>query len=54
VQLFRFSRSIYGGDDVIIGANYDLLVWFVAAGAMVIVAHALYKAITRTNSHASR
>jgi hypothetical protein len=53
VQLFRVSRSIYGGNDMIIGANYDLLVWFVAAGAMVIVAHALYKAFTKTNSHAS-
>lgn len=53
MELFRFSRSIYGGSDVIIGANYDLLVWFVAAGAMVIVAHALYKAFTKTNTHAS-
>jgi hypothetical protein len=51
VQLFRFSRSIYGGSDIIIGANYDLLVWFVAAGAMAIVAHALYKAFTK--NHAS-
>ena len=51
MQLFRFSRSIYGGSDVIIGANYDLLVWFVAAGAMVIVVHALYKAFTK--NHAS-
>jgi hypothetical protein len=52
VQLFRVSRSIYGGSDVIIGANYDLLVWFVVAGAMIIVAHALYKAFTKTNTHA--
>jgi hypothetical protein len=51
VELFRFSRSIYGGSDVIIGANYDLLVWFVAAGAMVILIHALYKAFTK--NHAS-
>jgi hypothetical protein len=49
VQLFRFSRSIYGGSDVIIGANYDLLVWFAAAGALVILAHALYKAFTKTS-----
>jgi len=52
VQLFRFSRSIYGGSDVIIGANYDLLVWFVAAGALVIVVHAVYKVFTKTDSHA--
>jgi hypothetical protein len=53
VHLFRFSRSIYGGSDVIIGANYGLLVWFVAAGAVVIILHALYKAFTKTNNHAS-
>jgi hypothetical protein len=53
VHLFRFSRSIYGGSDVIIGANYDLLVWFVAAGAVVIIVHALYKAFTKTNNRAS-
>lgn len=53
MHLFRFSRSIYGGSDVIIGANYDLLVWFVAAGAVVIIVHALYKAFTKTNNHAS-
>ena len=51
MQLFRFSRSIYGGSDVIIGANYDLLVWFVVAGALVIAGHALYKAFTK--NHAS-
>lgn len=53
MHLFRFSRSIYGGSDVIIGANYGLLVWFVAAGAVVIILHALYKAFTKTNNHAS-
>lgn len=53
MHLFRVSRSIYGGSDVIIGANYGLLVWFVAAGAVVIILHALYKAFTKTNNHAS-
>jgi len=53
VQLFRVSSSIYGGSDIIVGANYDLLVWFVAAGAMAIVVHALYKVFTKTNNNAS-
>jgi hypothetical protein len=44
MQLFRYSTSIYGGSDVLIGASWDLLKWFVAAGAAFIVAHALVKA----------
>jgi hypothetical protein len=44
MQLFRYSTSIYGGSDVLIGASWDLLKWFVAAGAAFIVAHAVVKA----------
>jgi hypothetical protein len=44
MQLFRYSSSIYGGSDVLIGASWDLLKWFVAAGAAFIVVHAVVKA----------
>ena len=46
MQLFRYSTSIYGGSDVLIGASWDLLPWFVAAGAVVIVLHAAFRAVT--------
>lgn len=46
MQLFRYSTSIYGGGDVLIGASWDLLPWFVVAGAVFIVAHAVFKAVT--------
>ncbi|HLK80610.1 MAG TPA: hypothetical protein VKT99_03820 [Xanthobacteraceae bacterium] len=46
MQLFRYSTSIYGGSDVLIGASWDLLPWFVLAGAVVIVLHAVFKAAT--------
>jgi len=46
MQLFRYSTSIYGGSDVLIGASWDLLKWFVLAGAAAIVLHAAIKAVT--------
>jgi hypothetical protein len=46
MQLFRYSTSIYGGSDTVIGASWDLLPWFIAAGAAFIVAHAVARAIT--------
>ena len=46
MQLFRYSSSIYGGSDVLIGASWDLLKWFVVAGAVIIVLHAVAKAVT--------
>ena len=45
MELFRYSTSIYGGSDVLIGASWNLLPWFVAAGAAFIVLHALLKAV---------
>ena len=44
MQLFRYSTSIYGGSDVLIGASWDLLKWFVVAGTVGIVLHAAVKA----------
>ena len=46
MPLFRYSTSIYGGSDVLIGASWDLLKWFVFAGAVAIVLHAAIKAAT--------
>jgi hypothetical protein len=45
VELFRYSSSIYGGSDTLIGASWDLLPWFVGAGAAFVIVHAAAKAI---------
>jgi hypothetical protein len=45
VQLFRHATSIYGDSDVIIGASWDLLPWFVAVGLAFIIVHAVVKAL---------
>jgi hypothetical protein len=45
MHLFRFATSIYGDSDVVIGASWDLLPWFVGVGAAVILVHALVKAV---------
>ena len=37
MELFRYATSIYGDSKVVIGASWDLLPWFVAAGAAFIV-----------------
>jgi len=42
MELFRVQRSIYG-QQILVGASWDLLPWFFAAGVAFIVAHALYK-----------
>jgi hypothetical protein len=47
MQVFRYSRSIYGGQEQLIGASWDLLPWFVAAGAAFIVLHAVIIAIVK-------
>jgi hypothetical protein len=45
MHLFRFATSIYGDSDVVIGASWDLLPWFIAAGAAFILMHAAVKAV---------
>jgi hypothetical protein len=47
MQFFRYSKSIYGGQEQLIGASWDLLPWFVAAGAAVIVMHAIVIAFVK-------
>jgi hypothetical protein len=48
--LFRHASDVYG-QTVLVGASWDLLWWFVGAGAAFIVAHAAVKALagSRTN-----
>jgi hypothetical protein len=45
MHLFRFATSIYGDSDVVIGASWDLLPWFVAAAGAFILVHAVVKAV---------
>jgi hypothetical protein len=47
MELFRYSRSIYGGSDQLIGASWDLLPVFVGAAAAFIVLHAVLSALAR-------
>jgi hypothetical protein len=53
MRLFRYATSIYGDSNVVIGASWDLLPWFVAAGAAFIIAHAVAKAVAGRRRHAS-
>ena len=51
MQLFRHATSIYGDSDVIIGASWDLLPWFVAVGLAFIIVHAVVKALAGRRHH---
>jgi hypothetical protein len=52
MRLFRVTSSVYGGSDVIIGASWDLLPWFVAAGGAIIALHIAVKAIVGARGRA--
>jgi hypothetical protein len=52
MQLFRYATSLYGDSNVVIGAAWDLLPWFVAAGAAFIIVHAVVKAVAGRRHHA--
>ena len=43
MPLFRYATSVYG-QSVLVGASWDLIWWFVGAGAAFIVVHAAVKA----------
>jgi hypothetical protein len=47
MELLRYARSVWG-QQTLIGASWDPLWVFVAAGAAFIVVHALYKAVAGT------
>jgi hypothetical protein len=53
MELFRYSRSIYGGSDQLIGASWDLLPWFVGAAVLFIVVHAILSALAKRRAHRS-
>jgi hypothetical protein len=50
--LFRYATSVYG-QTVLVGASWELLWWFVAAGAAFIVVHAAVKALGRSRTDLS-
>jgi hypothetical protein len=50
VELFRYATSVYG-TRVLLGASFDLLQWFVAAGAAAILAHAIFKFIVQSSQN---
>lgn len=54
MELFRYSRSIYGGHDQLIGASWDLLPWFVGAAFAFIILHAVLTALAKRRGHGSR
>ena len=45
MQLLRYATSVYG-QTVLVGASWDLIWWFVGAGAAFIVVHAVVKTVT--------
>lgn len=42
MELFRYATSAYGQREII-GGSFDLIQYFVAAGVMAILVHAIFK-----------
>jgi hypothetical protein len=53
-DFFRYSKSIYGGQEQLIGASWDLLPWFVGAGLAFILLHAVVVALAKARSRRIR
>jgi hypothetical protein len=53
MQWFRYTRSVYGQEQLV-GASFDLLPWFVAAGAAFIVLHAIVAALAKARTRGLR
>jgi hypothetical protein len=47
-DMFRYSKSIYGGQEQLIGASWDLIPWFAAAGLAFVVIHLIAAAMSRS------
>lgn len=47
MELFRVARNPWG-QETLIGVSWDLLWWFIGAGAAFIVVHALWVGISRS------
>ena len=52
MPLFRYATSVYG-QTVLVGASWDLIWWFVGAGAAFIAVHAAAKALLGSRANAS-
>lgn len=46
MDLFRYATNAYG-QEVLLGASWDLLWWFIGAGGAFIVLHIIYAAVRR-------
>ena len=46
--LFRYTKSIYGGQEQLVGASWDLLPWFIGAALAFTVLHAVIVALANT------
>jgi len=53
MELFRYSRSIYGGQNQLIGASWDLLPWFVGAAVAFIILHAVLTGLAKHRGRGS-
>jgi len=53
MQLFRYTKSVYGGQEQLIGASWDLLPWFVAAGAAFIIVHVIVMTLANARGRES-
>jgi hypothetical protein len=51
--VFRYASDVYG-QTVLVGASWDLIWWFVGAGAAFIVLHALISAVVRPQDRVRR
>jgi hypothetical protein len=47
--VFRYASDVYG-QTVLVGASWDLIWWFLGAGAAFIVLHALIAAVARPHA----
>ena len=54
MQLFRYTKSIYGGQEQMVGASWDLLPWFVGVALTFIVLHAVVVALAKARRGSSR
>ena len=50
--MFRYSKSIYGGQEQLIGASWDLIPWFAAAGVAFVAIHLVAAALSRSKNRA--
>ena len=52
MELFRYATSVYG-DRQIIGGSFDLIQYFVVAGAAAILVHAIFKWVMPSHNNSA-